>query len=87
MKLLDRFLLLALVAGIWAMVLSPDSLQADTRENCTFLFDNASGKVNRGKVSVTPHINYGEDNRDPKTTAPQSWMFSLRKATGSVTCP
>lgn len=87
MKLFDRLLIIALAGGIWAMVLSPVSPQAETKTNCTFMFDNANGQVNRGKVTVTPHINYGEDNRDPQTTAPQSWMFSLKKATGSVTCP
>ncbi|USG62759.1 hypothetical protein NBZ79_07180 [Sneathiella marina] len=85
MKQVDRILLLALVAGLWTLILSPLSPHAETKTNCSFVFDSASGQVNRGKV--IPHVNYGEDNRDPKTMAPQGWMFSLKKATGSVTCP
>jgi len=87
MKLFDRILLLALVAGIWTLVFSPPSLQARSETNCSFTFDSASGQIADGLMVIVPRNNFGEDNRSSNQAKLKNRTIILDKATGTVTCP
>jgi hypothetical protein len=87
MKFFDRILLLALVAGIWTLVLSPVSLQARVETNCAFTFDSASGQIADGTLVMKEIHNNGAYHSSGQTVKLKNRALTLQSATGSITCP
>ena len=52
MKLIDRLCIIALVLGVWALVLKPESPTAHSGQICTITSGEGFGEVNGREVYV-----------------------------------
>jgi hypothetical protein len=88
MKMFDRVLLIALVVGVWALVMSPVIPEARNEVNCTFTFKSTQGQIKDGTLTRTTDPNsYGAVNSEKIILKLKNPAITLQSATGSVTCP